>query len=123
MKKKLLDVGYLTDQWKGILDEVDELSVIQLWNLYSENNDDVYYNRIYFNNAVFFDKFFKGMVNSVVRAIYFGNYNYADKFVKFSWCGNLESYNNLNDVLNKKELAKWLANNSHVVNIKEYNLN
>lgn len=61
------------------------------WLEYQENDEDFF--NIYYNNAL-----------EAVRAVCYGNYNYADEYVKINAYGNLES-------CSKYELAEELEDN------------
>ena len=49
------------------------------------------YLEVYENDEEFFDMFFEGRPAEVARAIYYGDYNYNDDYVKFNAYENLES--------------------------------
>ena len=49
------------------------------------------YLEVYENDEEFFDMFFEGRPAEVARAIFYGNYNYNDDYVKFNVYENLES--------------------------------
>lgn len=63
----------------GIVNEINSYDGSLNWLDFYVNDDD------------FFENMFKTK-NDAVRAVCFGNYNYADDFVKFNGYGNLESY-------------------------------
>ena len=46
---------------------------------------------VYENDEEFFDMFFKGRPAEVARAIYYGDFNYNDEYIKFNGYGNLET--------------------------------
>lgn len=45
----------------------------------------------YENDEYFFQDFFGHKVDDAVRAVYYGNYNYMDDYVRFNAYGNLDS--------------------------------
>ena len=49
------------------------------------------YLNIYNNDEEFFDIFFEGRPAEVARAIYYGDFNYNDEYIKFNAYGNLET--------------------------------
>ena len=65
----LRDVVRELDGWNGCLD----------------------YLNIYNNDEEFFDIFFEGRPAEVARAIYYGDFNYNDEYIKFNAYGNLET--------------------------------
>ena len=65
----LRDVVRELDGWNGCLD----------------------YLNVYNNDEEFFDMFFEGRPAEVARAIYYGDFNYNDEYIKFNAYGNLET--------------------------------
>ena len=65
----LKDVVRELDGWNGCLD----------------------YLNVYNNDEEFFDMFFEGRPAEVARAIYYGDFNYNDEYIKFNAYGNLET--------------------------------
>lgn len=63
----------------GIVNEINSYDGSLDWLDFYENDDD------------FIENMFKTK-RDTVRAVCFGNYNYADDFVKFNGYGNLDSY-------------------------------
>ena len=49
------------------------------------------YLEVYENDEEFFDMFFEGRPAEVARAIFYGDYNYNDEYIKFNGYENLES--------------------------------
>ena len=47
---------------------------------------------VYSNDEEFFEMFFEGNPMEVARAIYYGDYNYNDEYIKFNGYGNLETF-------------------------------
>lgn len=66
----LRDVVNELDSWNGCLD----------------------YLGVYFNDEEFFDMFFENKPMEVARAIYYGDFNYNDDYIKFNGYGNLETF-------------------------------
>ena len=65
----LRDVVRELDGWNGCLD----------------------YLNVYNNDEEFFDIFFANNPAEVARAIYYGDFNYNDEYIKFNGYGNLET--------------------------------
>ena len=63
----------------------DVVSELNSWN------GCLNYLEVYENDEEFFDMFFEGRPAEVARAIYYGDYNYNDEYVKFNAYENLES--------------------------------
>lgn len=73
---------YLQENEEVLMEIVNEINSYDGsldWLEFYENDDD------------FIENMFQTK-RDAVRAVYFGNYNYADDFVKFNGYGNLESY-------------------------------
>ena len=49
------------------------------------------YLEVYENDEEFFNMFFEGKPAELARAIYYGDFNYNDNYIKFNGYGNLES--------------------------------
>ena len=85
MKKEMLlneIKGLLLNDLNTLEDVVRELNS---WNACLD------YLEVYENDEEFFDMFFEGRSAEVARAIYYGDYNYNDEYVKFNAYENLES--------------------------------
>ena len=65
----LKDVVRELDGWNGCLDHLN----------------------VYENDEEFFDIFFANNPAEVARAIYYGDFNYNDEYIKFNGYGNLET--------------------------------
>ena len=85
MKKEML-----LNEIKGLLlNDLDTLKdVVRELNSW---NGCLNYLEVYENDKEFFDMFFEGRPAEVARAIYYGDYNYNDEYVKFNAYENLES--------------------------------
>lgn len=76
-----------------------------LWRTVGEINgwnnglDDLDYQE---NDEEFFNTYFSGNPMNAVRAVYYGEYNYNDDYIRFDGYGNLESASE-NDVTGKME--------------------
>ena len=86
MKKEML-----LNEIKGLLlNDLDTLKdVVSELNSWNGCLD---YLEVYENDEEFFNIFFEGKAMEVARAIYYGDYNYNDEYVKFNGYGNLETY-------------------------------
>ena len=81
----------LLNEIKGLL--LNDLSTLEevvrelnSWNACLDYLD------VYSNDEEFFEMFFEGNPMEVARAIYYGDYNYNDEYIKFNGYGNLESF-------------------------------
>lgn len=83
LKVRLIEV--LENDENGV-DKV--LSIIGEINSYNNELDYFDYQE---NDDYFFNTYFENNPAEAVRACYFGNYNYNDKYVKFNVYGNLET--------------------------------
>ncbi len=94
------------------LDTLPEHEIVNLWNRYCQENNDPD-GEIWTNDEEFFEIFFTKPLDAV-RAAHYGEYNFADDFVKFNGYGNLESFNNpyyhiddaamINDIIEQPEV-------------------
>ena len=86
MKKEMLlneIKGLLLNDLDTLKDAVRELNS---WN------DCLDYLDVYENDEEFFDMFFEGIPAELARAIYYGDFNYNDEYIKFNGYGNLETF-------------------------------
>ena len=81
----------LLNEIKGLL--LNDLSTLEevvrelnSWNACLDYLD------VYNNDDEFFDMFFEGKPAEVARAIYYGDFNYNDEYIKFNGYGNLETF-------------------------------
>ena len=74
-------VEYLKDNANLLQEIVNE---VNSWN--GDLEDYIWYE----NNEYFYDDYFSSK-EEVARAVYYGNYNYTDEYVKFNAYGNLET--------------------------------
>ena len=86
MKKEML-----LNEIKGLLlNDLDTLKDIVRelisWNACLDYLD------VYNNDDEFFDMFFEGKPAELARAIYYGDFNYNDEYIKFNGYGNLETF-------------------------------
>ena len=86
MKKEML-----LNEIKGLLlNDLDTLkdivSELNSWNACLD------YLEVYNNDDEFFDMFFEGKPAELARAIYYGDFNYNDEYIKFNGYGNLETF-------------------------------
>ena len=81
----------LLNEIKGLLlNDLDTLKdVVRELNSWNACLD---YLDVYSNDEEFFNIFFEGRPAEVARAIYYGDFNYNDEYVKFNGYGNLESF-------------------------------
>ena len=81
----------LLNEIKGLLlNDLDTLKdVVRELNSWNACLD---YLDVYSNDEEFFNMFFEGKPAEVARAIYYGDFNYNDEYIKFNGYGNLESF-------------------------------
>ena len=74
--------NYLLNHVDEIGDIITEINSIDNSLDYLEywNNDEDFFNTFFYNNP-----------SEAVRSVYYGDYSYCDKYVKFNGYGNLES--------------------------------
>ena len=75
--------GLLLNDFNTLEDVVRELNS---WNACLDYLD------VYNNDDEFFDMFFEGKPAELARAIYYGDFNYNDEYIKFNGYGNLETF-------------------------------
>ena len=86
MKKEMLlneIKGLLLNDFNTLEDVVRELNS---WNACLD------YLAVYENDEEFFNMFFEGKPAELARAIYYGDFNYNDEYIKFNGYGNLETF-------------------------------
>lgn len=91
---EVLEREDVKDRLKEMLtyDNVEKLlSIVREINSYNGRFDDIDY---WENDEEFFNCFFQCKPMEAARAVYYGDYNYMDDYVKFNAYGNLESANN-----------------------------
>ena len=74
---------------KYLLENVDELQ--QIANEINAYSGDLEHLQFWENDEEFFETFFNNSPMGAVRASFYGDYRYADPFVRFDGYGNLES--------------------------------
>ena len=85
MKKEML----LNEIKELLLNDVDTLR--DAVNELNSWNNCLDYLIVYENDEEFFDMFFANNPAEVARAIYYGDFNYNDEYIKFNAYGNLET--------------------------------
>ena len=75
--------GLLLNDLNTLKDVVRELNS---WNACLD------YLEVYENDEEFFNMFFEGKPAELARAIYYGDFNYNDEYIKFNGYGNLETF-------------------------------
>ena len=75
--------GLLLNDLDTLKDAVRELNS---WNACLD------YLEVYENDEEFFNMFFEGKPAELARAIYYGDFNYNDEYIKFNGYGNLETF-------------------------------
>lgn len=77
---------------------------------YMEYASEVLYDDIYTNNDLSINGLFSDSWEAV-RACYFGDYHFNDKYVKLDGYGNLKSFNSLNEELDKNKVINYCIEN------------
>lgn len=101
-KEKLIEVVSIINRYNGDLDDLD----------------------IYENDEEFFEMFFDGNAYRLVQKIFYGDYNFNHKYVRFDGYDNLESFESyeyeeiLEDDINR--IINSLAENVEEINLDEY---
>ena len=75
--------GLLLNDLETLKDVVSELNS---WNACLDYLD------VYSNDEDFFEMFFKDKPAELARAIYYGDFNYNDNYIKFNGYGNLKTF-------------------------------
>lgn len=79
---------------KQAIDNMTSAELVELNNRYCQevgySNDE-----IFSNDEEFFEMFFANKPMDAVRASFYGDYRYADDFVRFDGYGNLYSFNSM----------------------------
>ena len=99
----------LREQLTDFVEDLEWSYLVALWNDYaidSNYSDDV----VYENDEDFFENNFKSPYEAV-SAWYRGDYKFGDRYVKFNGYANLNSYDDINDVVDKESLIDWLVEN------------
>ena len=81
---------------KNYLEELTEIELLYVWNEYE-------YEQVYENEDDFFEYNFT-LGSEIARSIYYGDYRYLDKYVKFNAYGNLESTDFLDEFIDVDDL-------------------
>ena len=97
----------------AVLDYLNELGEFEkrcIHNDYCQSTND-FENEIYENDEEFFETYFGENTMSAVRAAVYGDYNYTDEYVRFNGMGNLETLNDLEDVIDLEAIAEDILEN------------
>ena len=85
--------------------EMDNDQLIEIHNQYCENinyMDD----QIFYNDEEFFEVYFDGRTQQLIRAIFYGNFNPNQEFIKFDGYGNLETFDNVSYQIDFEAIAE-----------------
>lgn len=97
-------LGWVEDYLSGMHDD----QLVQEWNNYQ--NAICGNEQIYNNDEAFFNEYFENAFDAI-KAISFGEYKYADAYVKFDGYGNLESLAYVDSGIDFDDLAEWYLDN------------
>lgn len=88
-----------------VLEEIEN-DLIGCWNEYcSETNRD---NQFFDFDDDFFDTYFDGRPMDAARATYFGDVNWSHNYISFDGYGNLKSFSDPEEFIDKDELLQWM---------------
>lgn len=94
---------------RNLLEQLNDSDLIELHNkfCYEANytDDIINDNNEYFINEVYNDSF------KAIEGALYGNYRTGDTYVKFDGYGNLNSFNDPNEVIDFADLENWLNDN------------
>lgn len=110
--ENLSEIKSYRDFMEEYLKDLDDGELLNLYNEYNE------YDQIYYNDEDFLDEFFSTPTEAV-RAVYYGDYKYSDRYVKFNGYGNLDSADFLDDFIYLFELIDNLKDGEYLLD--EYN--
>lgn len=125
MRRNLLEKLEIVkdDLWEQ-LEDLPLSKKIDLVNEISGYDGTLDYLMVYHNDEEFFDMFFSNNALEAVRATYFGDYKYADDFVRFNCYGNLESFNQFEfeeDFYDNIDvIIDWILDNPDCIDLDYY---
>ena len=104
-----------------IIDSFSENDAFNAWNSYCYENDID--SSVYYNNGDFWDIYFN-KPSDVIEALYYGSVEYRDKYIYFDSYGNVESFNDIYEVVEfDDDFKEWYINEYNIeVDIEEENL-
>lgn len=110
---------------KSILEaikEMDNFELIEIHNQYCENINYMD-NQIFVNDEEFFEVYFNGRINELIRAMYYGNFNPNEEFIKFDGYANLETFDNVENEIDIEAIAENIfeteAQNYYSIDLEE----
>jgi hypothetical protein len=98
----------MKEKIKKELEYLDDYSLIQIFNEYCDRN--YYEDHIYDNDDDFLDNHFASPSEAMKKA-YNGDYSYNHKYVQINGCGNIESSDDINDLISYNDLADYIVRN------------
>ena len=122
----------LNEQTVSIINQIEKLNeseLIDLNNTYCQSINNTG-SEIFENNEEFFAMFYPNAGDGlkVAQGVFYGNYNYSDKYVTFNGYGNLESFDYMDtDKLYERvtTMAEYIIENenefSHLLDFFEVN--
>lgn len=107
--------------WEGgisdtIFEDVEELEMLsnltdsEWLEIHSDYDPD---SQLFSFDDDFFDTFFAGRPMEAARAASFGDIGWGHEYIYFNGCGNLETTDDIWDVLNKSELITYYKENKN----------
>ena len=121
----------MNEKVKEYLQENEEV-LVEIVNEINSFDGSLDWLDFYVNDEDFIENMFQTK-SDAVRAVYFGDYHYADDFVKFNGYGNLESYSEyqvieemksyIDDIIDRLfELKNYININNDLKNLLEEGL-
>ena len=104
--KHLSETRSYRDYIKIYLKNLDECYFLNLYNKYNVNN------QTYFNSECFLNDFFSTPAEAI-QAVCYGEYNYADTYIRINYYGKLESTSDLSNFIDLSELIDVLENDEY----------
>ena len=105
--KHLSETRSYRDYIKIYLKNLDECYFLNLYNKYNVNN------QTYFNSECFLNDFFSTPAEAI-QAVCYGEYNYADTYVRINYYGELESTSDLSNFIGLSELIDVLEKGKYL---------
>lgn len=105
---------------EAVVEYLDNLStedLIAVHNEYCQHNGYEY--EIYENDDDFFETYFQGKVTDAIRAVFYGEYSYPEKYVRFDGYANLDTTDHPEEWIDTDDIASYiLDDNEHLFDIE-----
>ena len=107
--KHLSEIKSYRDYLKEEVEELDDDKILILYNKYNDNA----YNQTYYNSDDFLNESFSTPTEAM-QAVCYGEYNYADTYVRINYYGELESTSDLSNFIGLSELIDVLEKGKYL---------